>query len=112
MKNFVQRGDVLTLVAPYARTSGQAMKVGSIIAICAADADNGSAVEAAVEGVFMVEKVNAQAWATVGTAIYWDDAAKLFTTVSAGNTLAGVNVATATNPSATGKLRLNGSVIA
>ena len=53
-------------------------------------------------------KVSAQAWATVGLDIYWDDTAKKFTTVSTNNTLIGKNVATAANPSATGRLRLNG----
>lgn len=109
MKNYVQKGDTLTLAAPYARTSGQAMKVGSIIAVCTGDADNGATIEAAVTGVYDVAKVSAQAWATVGLPIYWDDAAKLCTTVGAGNTLAGVNVATAANPSATGRVRLNGT---
>ena len=109
MKNAVQAGNVLTLTAPYSRTSGQAVKVGSIIAICTADAGSGATVEAAVVGVFDVAKVSAQAWATVGLPIYWDDSAKLFTTTSSSNTLAGVNVATAANPSATGRVRLNGS---
>jgi predicted RecA/RadA family phage recombinase len=55
-----------------------------------------------------VAKVSAQAW-TVGAPIYWDDTAKLFTTTSTSNTLAGVAVAAAANPSATGRVRLNGS---
>jgi predicted RecA/RadA family phage recombinase len=45
----------------------------------------------------------------VGDRVYWNDTAKNFTTTSAGNTLAGVAVAAAVNPSGTGRLRLNGS---
>lgn len=41
--------------------------------------------------------------------MYWDDSAKLMTTTSSSNTLAGVAVAAAANPTATGKVRLNGS---
>jgi predicted RecA/RadA family phage recombinase len=52
-------------------------------------------------------KVSAQAW-TEGAKIYWDDTAKNFTTTSGGNTLAGVAAAAAANPSATGKVRLDG----
>jgi predicted RecA/RadA family phage recombinase len=52
--------------------------------------------------------VSAQAW-TAGALVYWDDTAKLFTTTSTSNTLAGVAVAIAANPTATGRVRLNGS---
>jgi predicted RecA/RadA family phage recombinase len=106
MKNFVQNGDVLSLTAPYDVAAGAAFKVGGIIAIATSAALSGAAVEGIVVGVLDVAKVSAQAWATVGLPIYWDDSAKLFTTTSSGNTLAGVNVATAANPSATGRVRL------
>ncbi len=109
MKNFVQTGDVLTLTAPYDVASGAAFKVGGIIAIATSAALSGATVEGAVGGVYDVAKVSAQAWATVGLAIYWDDSAKLFTTTSSGNTLAGANIATAANPTATGRVRLNGT---
>jgi len=108
MKNYVQDGAVLTLTAPYDVTSGQALKVGSIIGIATADAVETAAVEAITRGVVDVAKVSAQAW-TVGAAIYWDDTARLFTTTSTSNTLAGVAVAVAANPSATGRVRLNGT---
>jgi predicted RecA/RadA family phage recombinase len=108
MKTFVQNGEVLALTAPYAVASGAALKVGSIIAIATAAADSGATVEAITCGVVDVAKVSAQAW-TVGALVYWDDAAKLFTTTSTSNTLAGVAVAIAANPTATGRVRLNGS---
>jgi predicted RecA/RadA family phage recombinase len=107
MKNFVQNGDVLTLTAPYAVASGAAFKVGSIIAVATSAADSGATVEGLTAGVVELAKVSAQAW-TVGAPIYWDDTAKLMTTVSTSNTLAGVAVAAAANPSATGRVRLNG----
>lgn len=105
MKNYVQPGDVLTLAAPYDVASGAGFKVGSIIAIASYSALSGAEVEGRVKGVFDVAKVSAQAW-TVGADIYWDDTAKLFTTVTTSNTLAGVAVAAAGNPTATGRLRL------
>ncbi len=108
MKNYIQPGAVLSLLAPYAVAAGVGCKVGSIIGVTSAAAASGAAVEVAVVGVFDVAKVSAQAW-TAGLPIYFDDAAKLFTSVSAGNTLAGVAVAVAANPTATGLVRLNGS---
>lgn len=108
MKNYVQKGDTLSLTAPYAVASGAGFKVGSIFAVASGPADNGAAVEGATVGVFDLAKVSAQAW-TVGAAIFWDDVAKLCDTTSSGNTRIGVAVAAASNPSAIGRVRLNGS---
>jgi predicted RecA/RadA family phage recombinase len=108
MKNFIQDGDTLTLTAPYTVAAGAAFKVGSIIAVATSAALSTATVEGLVAGVVDVAKVSAQAW-TVGAPIYWDDSAKLMTTTSSTNTLAGVATAVAANPSATGRVRLNGA---
>ena len=108
MKNFVQDSEIITLTAPYAVTSGQALKVGAIVAVATTDAAINAAVEAVTRGVVDLAKLSAQAWA-LGDRVYWDDTAKLTTTVSAGNTLIGVAIAVAANPSAAGRVRLNGS---
>jgi predicted RecA/RadA family phage recombinase len=107
VKNFIAEGDVLTLALPYDRLAGEAFKVGSIVAVATSGGLSGASVEGIVVGVVEVAKVSAQAW-TVGLAIYWDDSAKLFTSTSTSNTLAGIATAVAANPSATGKVRLNG----
>lgn len=109
MKNFVQRGDVLSLTAPYAVAAGAGLLVGSLFAVATSAADNGAAVEGALTGVYDLAKVSAQAW-TAGAKIYWDDTAKNCTTTSSGNTLIGVAALAAANPSATGRVRLNGTV--
>jgi predicted RecA/RadA family phage recombinase len=111
MKNFVQQGDTITLTAPYARTSGQGMLVGSIFGVASTDAASGATVEAAVAGVFDLTKVSAQAW-VAGNLIYWDDTAKNCTTAVSTNKLIGVAVAADANPSSTGRVRLNGAFIA
>jgi len=108
MKNYVQPGDVLSLVAPYAVTAGQVLKVGSILGVATADAAQSAPVEAATRGVFVLTKVSAQAW-SVGDRIYWDDTTRVCTTSSTGTTLLGVAVAAAANPSSTGVVRLNGT---
>lgn len=110
MKNYVQKGDTLTLTAPAAVAAGAAFQVGSIIAIATSAAAENATVEGLVVGVVDVSKVSAQAW-TVGAPIYFDATAGNFTTDDdeGGNALAGVAVAIAANPSATGRVRLNGS---
>lgn len=108
MKNYVQPGEVVTVTATAAMTSGTAYLIGSLFGIAATSGAIGDQVELQTVGVFDVPKVSAQAW-TVGARIYWDDTAKLFTTVLTSNTLVGVAVAAATNPSGTGRVRLNGA---
>ncbi len=110
MKSFVQHGNVLSFLAPYAVASGAPFKVGSFVAVAVtAAAATGAAVEGMTEGVFQLPKVSAQAWA-VGDKVYWDDTAKLMTTVSTSNTLVGAATAAAVNPSTTGTVYLDGAV--
>lgn len=106
MKNFVQAGVILTLAAPSGGvTSGTGVKIGSIIGIPAKTVAEGVDVAIKTDGVFEHAKTSAQAW-TVGATVYWDDTNKVFTTTSSGNTKAGVAVAAAANPSATGFVKL------
>ena len=61
-------------------------------------------------GVFDLPKTSAQAW-TAGAPIYWDPAeAEATSAADAGNVLIGCAAAAAANPSATGRVRLNGAV--
>ena len=110
MKNFIQPGEEITLVAPYALTSGQGMLVGSIFGVASNDAASGANVEARLEGVFLLAKLNAEAW-TQGALIYWDNTNKWCTIVPTSNKLIGVATAVAVNPSATGYVRLNNAFI-
>lgn len=107
-KNYVAAGRTITFTAPYARNPGEAALLGSIVGISLGTLANAASGEWAVEGVWDVAKVNAQAW-TAGALIYWDDSAKLFTNVSTSNTRVGIAALAAANPSATGRVRLNGS---
>ena len=109
-KNFIQPGKVVTVAAPRAIESGELVIVGLLAGVAQHDAANGAPVEIATEGVFDLAKTSAQAWATVGLAIYAVPATGLATTATTtGNVLIGTNVATAANPSGTGRVRLNGS---
>lgn len=106
MKNFVQAGDIITVVAPYDVASGAGALVGTLFGVAAAAALSGANVELKTTGVFDLAKVSAQAW-TVGAAIYWDNSAKNCTTTASTNTPLGHALAIAANPSATGVVRLS-----
>lgn len=108
MKNFVQRGENITLPAPAAVSSGDPVLVGSLFGIAAGDAASGADLDLVTTGVFEMAKVSALAIA-VGDTIYWDDTAKLVNKTATGNTKIGVAVTAAANPSATVNVRLNGA---
>lgn len=110
MKNFVQPGCIVEVAAPYALSSGDGALVGSLFGVATTDAASGAAVNLCTEGVHDLKKVSAQAW-TIGAKVYWDDSAKNVTTTSTSNTLIGVALAVAANPSSTGRVRLNGAAV-
>ncbi len=108
MKNYIQTGDNLTLPAPYDVDSGDGALVGSIFGVAAGDAATGEDVDLVTRGVFELPKTSALA-ISVGDKLYWDNTAKLVNKTSTDNTLIGVAVSAAVNPSATVNVRLNGS---
>ena len=87
MKNFVHRGEVLSLTAPYDVLSGAGFKVGNIFAVASGDAVSGAAVEGQVKGVVRIVK-DASVFAQ-GDLIYWDDTAKKATSTVGSNLLIG-----------------------
>ena len=108
MKNFIQRGDTLTLAAPYDVISGAGALIGSIFGVAAGTAVSGADVDLETVGVFTLPKTSALA-ISIGDKLYWDDTAKVVNKTSSGNTLVGVAVSAAVNPSSTVSVRLNGS---
>lgn len=110
MKNYVQPGEVLNLTAPATVASGKGALIGgTIFGVACADYSSGDTNgEFQVEGVFDLDKVSAQSW-SVGNIIFWDNSAKLCTTVASGNIKIGVAIKAAANPSSTGRVRLNGT---
>lgn len=110
MKNYKQTGDMITVIAAAAITSGQLVRVNSLIGVAASTVAIGEEVEIKTTGVFELPKTSAQAW-TVGQPIYAIAASGLLTNAAGtGNYLVGVAVADAANPSAVGRVRLNGSL--
>lgn len=109
MKNFQQPGETVGVLAPRAVASGEGVLVGALFGMAATNAASGAAVEIVRRGVFAgVPKTSAQAW-TVGAKVYWDNTNFVFTTTASGNTLCGVALAVAENPSDTGTVLLDGT---
>lgn len=109
MKVFVQPGSIIDLTAPAGGfTSGVPVRVGAFFGVpqCTVPAGVKGAVK--LDGVFELPKVSAQAW-TEGQLIYSPAAGGALTSVSAaGVFLVGVATEAAANPSAVGRVRLNG----
>lgn len=105
MKNFIQKGKIVTVAAPATVVAGAGVLVGALFGVAVFGAASGATLEIATEGVFALDKVSAQAW-TEGASIYWDNTQKLATTTASGNTPIGVATDAAANPSATGVVKL------
>ncbi|MHA6644640.1 DUF2190 family protein [Mesorhizobium sp. A623] len=105
-KNYVSPGHVVTVPAAAAANSGDVVIVGSIVGIAAGDAAIGADLDICVGGIYDLAKVSALAIAA-GDKVYFDATAALVNKTASGNTLLGVAVAAAANPSATARVRLN-----
>lgn len=104
MKNFVQRGENLTLTAPRALTSGAGFLVGSIFGVASNAAASGAPVVGVTEGVFDLPK--AAGAITAGAKVYWDNTAFNVTTTATNNTLIGVATQAAASGDATTRVKL------
>lgn len=106
--NFIQPGSVVSIAAPYDRTSGQGVLLNSLFGVALFTALSGVSVEIQTDGVFDITKTAGIVFA-VGESAYWDDSAKSLTDSSTGNTLVGVALAAAGSGDANLRVRLNGS---
>lgn len=108
MRNFVQSGNIIPVIAPAGGVlSGAPVRAGSFFGVAATDAAAGATVEIALTGVFDLPKKAADV-VSLGTSLYWDNAAGKVTITSAGNTLIGAATAAAAGADATVRVRLNG----
>ena len=108
MKNFIQAGNVLTMVAPTGGVvSGSPLKIEGIQGIATGSAAEGEQFELAVCGVFMLPKVAADS-ANAGVKAYLKAGTTDITTVASGNSLIGVFTEAAVATETTCVVRLNG----
>lgn len=109
MRNFVKPGHSITVVAPADVNSGDFVTVGGLTGVAQHDALTGEDVEIVRAGVFTLPKVSAQAWGQ-GDLIYWSTDNDNCTTADVGNTLIGVAVVDAANPSDESAVLLDGVI--
>ncbi len=111
MTNYVQEGSILTLTAPYTRTSGQGAKVGAIFGVATADVTSAATGEFATKGVFDLAKGVGLDFA-VGDRVYWDDTEKNCSdTDSSASYSIGVCVVAAGNAATTVRVKLWGAPV-
>ena len=88
MKNYIQRGDTVTLAAPYSVSGGDVVVIGQVIGVAAYDALAGTPVETALTGVFELPGSG-----DIGSLVYWDATAKQATATAGSNVALGHVVA-------------------
>jgi len=106
MKNWVQEGRAIDVVATAAVTSGSGQLVGTMFGVAGSDAAIGDTYALWLVGVYSLPKLGTDA-PNQGDALYWDNANHRCTVTSTGNTKIGVAAAAAANGVATVNVRLN-----
>ncbi|MGH6865738.1 MAG: DUF2190 family protein [Methyloceanibacter sp.] len=111
VRNFVQPGDVITLIAPDGGVlSGQPFLVGNIFAIATTDATEGTTVEGALVGCFELSKASGDI--SAGDRLFWDDTAKVIKNESAAGLYpVGVAIVAAAADTPTVRARLDGIAV-
>lgn len=109
MKNFIQNGSIVTLIAPSNLISGQGVLVGAIFGVATNDALQGAPVEAIRAGIFSLGAVTADTLAT-GDKVYWDNTAKRITKTATNNVLVGAAVASKSGTETSATVLLDGVI--
>jgi predicted RecA/RadA family phage recombinase len=108
MKNFIQRGDMITVAAPTGGvTSGQGVFVGNLFGVAATTAAEARSVELATVGVYELPKL-ASAVIAAGARVAWDNTAKQVVLPGTGMVPIGIATTAAGNGVATVRVRLDG----
>ena len=109
MKNFVQRGENITVAAPEPIVSGALANIGSLVGVASTDAATGEKVALVTVGVFRLPKVASDALG-VGDPIYLRSSDKLVTGTASGNTRIGVVIEPAPEDAPDAIVRLSGAL--
>jgi predicted RecA/RadA family phage recombinase len=99
MRNFIQPGNNVTLLAPTGGViSGQGVLIGDLFGVALADAVAGARVALQVTGV--IELLTAAGTIAPGARVFWDAAAGRVTTTATGNRCIGHHVGETANDGA------------
>lgn len=111
MKNFIQKGDTITVPAPATLVSGQGILVGNTFGVAAHAAASGADVSLVTTGVFELPAASA-ATGAVGALMYWDVADAEFNATASSNFAVGSLVKAKTSGQTTVTIRLHGTPVA
>jgi predicted RecA/RadA family phage recombinase len=103
---FVQDGATIDYTPGADVAAGDVVVQGDLVGVAKLDIKANKLGALAVVGVFDFAKAGGVAY-TVGTLLYWDDAANTVTTTSAGNKLLGKCVRAAASADTTVRVRLS-----
>ena len=110
MKNYIQRGDTLTLTPAADVASGVGYLFGTgLFGVAAGAVANGAAGEFLTDGVVEIAKTWAVA-ISVGDRLFWDATNKVVNKTATAQQCVGIAVEAAANPSATVKMKLGAYV--
>ncbi|MGB3068447.1 MAG: capsid cement protein [Ottowia sp.] len=107
MKNFVQRGDVITVLAPATVGSGDGVLANDLFGVASHAAASGASLELVVVGVVTLPALGTDTGA-VGVKVYWDTGNSRLTTTVGTNKLVGVLAAAKGASETVATIRLNG----
>ncbi len=107
MRNFIQQGDIITVIAPVALSSGQGVLIGNLFGIATTDAAAGHTVELATQGVFTLPKAANVAFAA-GDRVSWDAINGQIVAHALGMAPVGVVTLAAANGTTSARVRLDG----
>jgi predicted RecA/RadA family phage recombinase len=96
MKNYVTRGDTVTVTAPYAVSAGGGLLVAGtakLFGISVNDQASGDSAEILTVGIF--DLIKDTSTFAQGDAVYWDNTNKKATSTSTSNTKIGIATLTA-----------------
>ncbi|MDN4036796.1 MULTISPECIES: DUF2190 family protein [unclassified Massilia] len=109
MKNFIQPGQTVTVIAPANLISGQGVLVGALFGVATNDALQGAPVEICRTGVFALSAVAADTGA-IGDKAYWDNTARRITKTATNNTLVGALTAAKSGTDSAATVLLDGVI--
>lgn len=113
MKNHVQPGIILALVAPTGGVvAGLAYVIGSLVAVAATTAAQTEPFEGVTEGVISLPKAGGGGIAfTAGEKVFWDNTAKLCKKTASGYFMIGTAIAAAVDAETAVRVRLDGIAV-
>lgn len=107
MRNFIQQGDIITVIAPVALSSGQGVLIGNLFGVATKAASVGSGLELATQGVFTLPKA-ANIALDACARVSWDAANNQIVAPAAGMAPVGVAILAAANGTTSVRVRLDG----